>query len=421
MSTASFVPTRTDWTWLCALLVVTGMIWSPFLQSMAQFGLAAAAVFTCHWGPAPRLLLRRDWGTHWAEFRSRPDYWAMACFFLVIFIGIWPLHDPAYWWERARIKVPFLVMPWVFFLLPRFSAAYWQALLLAIIGLLTLTTFGVFGYYLLHFAEVQRLIDQGQPMPLPSNHIRFSLLLALGILNGIHLLQTVDFARSWQRWLLRAATLWLFLFMHILAVRSGLAALYLALLGLSVQYAGRSGRWWLVPSALGALVGLLVLSYWTIPSFQTKLNYVRWDLTQAAKTGTMPLSDSDRLRSLQVGWALFQAAPLTGVGPGNLRQAVERHYFQYFPTQEKRLQPHNQFLFVLAGSGLLGLLVFLPGVLLPVFFRQNYRQPLLLGFFLVTGASLLVEATFENAMGVAIYTFFLLLYLGQVPTRHAFP
>ena len=113
-------------------------------------------------------------------------------------------------------------------------------------------------------------------------------------------------------------------------------------------------------------------------------------------------------------WKIFKAAPLLGVGAGNLDQAVHAQYAAYHPNAARVMMPHNQFLYVAAGSGIVGLLLFCVAIFLPIFYQRNYRDELFLGTYVVLFASLLVEATLENAMGVALASYFWLWGLKQV-------
>jgi len=72
---------------------------------------------------------------------------------------------------------------------------------------------------------------------------------------------------------------------------------------------------------------------------------------------------------------------------------------------------NNQFVFVLAGSGILGVVLFLGALLIPLFYRQSYRNDFYLGFYILFLVSFMVEHTLETALGVGIFSSFLLLCL----------
>ena len=89
---------------------------------------------------------------------------------------------------------------------------------------------------------------------------------------------------------------------------------------------------------------------------------------------------------------------------------TERVTAELFPTyaQETRL-PHNQFIFILASTGLLGLILSLIGFIWPVF--AGRKNALFMGFQVMAFASFLIECTLENAIGVAWFLFYGLWFL----------
>jgi O-antigen ligase len=152
----------------------------------------------------------------------------------------------------------------------------------------------------------------------------------------------------------------------------------------------------------------------TIPSLKQKIGYVYYDIDQFLKgKATDQLSDASRLISWKMGMELFKNNPISGVGAGNIRLKMNELYKRDYPTFKKKLTPHNQFIMVLASSGLIGLFLFCIGFFAPLFYGKNYKDPFVLAIYLSFFASFLVEATFENAMGVAIFLFFTLVHLNQ--------
>lgn len=405
---------RIYFTWLCCLSVLVGILFSPFFQSMSLFGFAIAGLWE-------GIATRSTFKAQWRDFCRRPDYWIFGLHFFIVVLGAWSLLDLGFWLERLRIKLPFLVLPLAFFFMPKLSTRYYWGLLYAMIGLLTVTSLGILINYLLHFEAIQLMLKQGQAMPMPSdNHIRFSLLVAIGIISAGYLWwQGYYWKKAWERYLIAGMGLFLFAFLHILSVRSGLAALYLALLVLGLRYAWVQKRYALGLGVVLAIGALPILGYILLPSFKMKVDYAIYDLRMRQNGQGAMLSDSERLTTLRVGWKIFKESPILGVGAGNLDQVVNFQYLTHYPQAARVMIPHNQFVYVAAGSGLFGLTLFCIALFLPLIYRQNYRDVLFLGSFLIIFASLMVEATFENSMGVALSTFFLLMGLKQIPTGSA--
>lgn len=400
--------TRSVQAWICCVLLLIGMIYAPFLQSLSFILLVFVAVFD--WRPDREF----PFGVHpalWSRVKamvSRPDYWAPGLYFLIVLLGMYSLEDPGYWLARLRIKAPFLVLPLVFFVLPPFSKRLYGMLWYVLVGVLSVTSAGILIYYFLHFEAVQALLKSGQAMPMPCNHIRYSLLQTMGIVGGIYLLERGFYlAYRWEHYILATLVGWLIIAQHLIAVRSGLAVLYVVLLYMVLRYIWRTRRW-----VTGAVIGVLlaigpVVAYQAIPSFRARIDYARYDLDMYRKQEQrQQLSDASRWVSWEIGWALFKSSPVVGVGAGNLRKRVEQAYEVRYPNFQNHLMPHNQFLFVAAGSGLVGLAMFLLAFAIPLFYKHHYRHVPFFALHINLFVSCMVEATLESAMGVAFFLFF---------------
>lgn len=397
-------------------LVPVGLIFAPFLLSVCMIATVVLALY--HPDPARRwaIGLRKDLGMQLRGFSRRTDLWVLMLFFWLSFWGVWGLEDPAYLTSRLRIKVPFLVLPLAFFLLPRPSARAFEGLLAWLLLLLSLTGLGILINYAFHYEAVNELLKQGQAMPQPANHIRFSLLVSFGLLAAAYLYFSGELRRRYRflGWLLPALGVFLFVLLHLLAVRSGIVGAYFALALLGLWYILRSRQYMLFLGLVFTGIAVPFLAYETVPSLRTKLGYVGYELEKLRRgEQELQLSDAGRLVSLQIGWQVYKSAPLLGVGTGDLKKEVQTRYAKRFPESDpsQRRMPHNQFLSVLAATGPIGLLLFVAAFLWPLFYRKNYQHWLLLGFYGIVFFSLLVENTIENAMGVGFFIFYLPLLL----------
>lgn len=391
------------------VLLLFSLVYSRYLLSVSMLGLMGTLFLKE--GPGLRFGLQ-GWRRAVQQLRARPAPAAMMVFFGIVLIGGLYATETGYWLERLRIKLPLVGLPLAFAAGPALRRHQLAGLLYFWVGMLVLTCLGVGVNYVLHFEEIQEGIKRGQAIPVPTNHVRFSLMMALGVVAAGWLwLRRFSFRYRWEPWLLGGCGVFLFLFMHLLAVRSGLAVLYATLGFLALRGAWISRRWWLGAGALALLLGLPLLMYLTLPSFQAKVGYVMWDLKMHLQGKGESYSDSERITSLQVGWEIFRENPWLGVGPGDLKAKVYRRYAEKFGPDKRPFMPHNQWLSIAAGSGLLGLVLALAAFFYPLFYRGNYRHLLLLSFHLILFLSFMVENTIENAVGVGLYASFLLMLL----------
>lgn len=393
--------------------LVTSLVYSPFTLSVSMISLLVLGVFDWQWR-YPFLGINPSLGAAWRRLRRRPDFAVITLFFFIVLLSGPFTEDWSYWLERLRLKLPFLLLPLAFLAFPPLWRRQYEGLFYFTVWMLVVTCVGIGIHYALHFEAVNELLRQGQPVPVPRNHVRFSLLLALGVVAGAVLYRRGFYLwQKWERPLLLGATVFLFFFIHLLAVRSGLAALYAAVGVLALRYVYRTRRWAVGLAVLAGLAVLPVLAYQLMPSFRTKMDYVRWDLLQYREGKGATYSDSGRLISLRVGMGIGHAHPVLGVGAGNLRQEVQRVYAADYPEVHPVKMPHNQFVSVYAGTGLLGLALFCFAFFFPLFYRRHYRDPLFLAFHVIVFCSFLVENTIENSLGIGFYVGFLLLGLKE--------
>ncbi|MFN7115664.1 MAG: hypothetical protein ACK4TA_02635, partial [Saprospiraceae bacterium] len=194
---------------LCALFVLA-LIYSRFLLSVSMFGLAILGLLDLYkTGKGWRI--RFNPGL--LQNINQPVYWVITLFFLIVFISGWQTEDWGYWLGRLRIKLPFLILPIAFLGLPVFSQRQYFGLIYFMLIALFVTCIGVGINYLLHFEVITESIKHGKSIPTPANHIRFSLLLTLGVLGGSWLAWKQYYWRfAWEKLVIQSITLFLFLF-----------------------------------------------------------------------------------------------------------------------------------------------------------------------------------------------------------------
>ncbi len=416
-------------------VIISALIYSPFLLSAAMIGLATLFTFTVDWKAKAWVRFNPNFFRYFQNFFQSRVHLAITLIFWITFLSGIMTEDWDYWSNRLMMKLPFLVLPIIFCGLPPLSRRQYWGLLYFLVFALTVTCIGIGINYLLHFEEINTLMKQGRPMPTPRNHIRFSLVLAVGNLAAFYLWRLgFKFRYNWEPKAMLVAGIFLFIMIHLLSVRSGLAALYLAILGLAIRYTWQTKKYW-VGIAVGMGLAVVPLTaYYAIPSFQAKVAYVRYEFWIREHNLGGNYSDLWRIISLRMGLDIGNEHPLLGVGAGNLRQEVIDRYAKYYPDIEHIRMPHNQFISVYAGTGLVGLAIFLFALGYPLYWvlwkgrgspENNHKtsssdlslgNALFLGFHIIIFASFMVENTIENSMGVGIYAFYLLLWL-QVKAR----
>lgn len=409
-------------------MLSVSMIFSPFLLSLSMWALALLALLE----RADDLFIRHpgktldDWSTWFIAFKlslrrlwEKPVYLLFTLLLLVPALSYFWSADSVYWAERTRVRIPFFVLPWAFANLPGLSEGQYRFVLNVLVGVLAAVCIGVGINFALHADEILFGLSEGRPIPVPRHHIRFNLMLATGIIAGGWLwAEYLPDRPNWLRRTLGVLVILLFVFIHILSVRSGLAALYAALVFTVVRYIWRSRQWLTGLTALVLLIALPLLALRTVPSLQQRISYMQYDWQHYRANEGESYSDSERWISLKTGWMMWLDKPLLGVGAGDLPRETERLIAQYFPKYlETPKLPHNQFLYILAGTGLLGLLLSLVAFYAPLCYDRYRRYYLFMAFQVMVFVSFLVEYTIETAMGVAWYLFYTLWFMRMAEER----
>jgi O-antigen ligase len=399
--------------WLVLLiLLLLGALVSKFLISLSIF-LMLPTIFWRWERKETRLVLRkrklfRDPGT----LRTFVPFAWFILFFLVTLLSAFTSSDMSAGLAKVQLRLPYLLLPFVFYAnrsMPQTALHFffWMYTVLTAVVMI-----GVLGNYALHFDQITETLNHGKSVPTPSNHIRFSLFVAFAALSGVYLLGQQVFAAS-LRSILMAAAFVLILGLHLLAVRSGLLLFYAGIVYLAVAvWYRRLPRRWLLPVMLLAML-LPFAAYKLLPSLENRINYMVYDLENYFDGNVGSFSDGDRLRSMVVGWELFKRNPWVGCGVGDIEPAAKAMYAEvYEPGTNVRL-PHNQLLFFLSTTGLLGTLLTLPAFLLAYFRPKGKHNVLLYLHGIVFLVSCLFEATIEGTNGISFHLLFVLFFLNR--------
>jgi O-antigen ligase len=387
---------------LSLLLIILGMLVSEAMMSIGMILLTANAVFNTH-----SSLIFKNF------FRHKALIALTGLCLLYLISGLWSdnYHDFV---DRVRMKLPFLFMPLAILSIPKFDKRIYANLLYVFfICVVTASLVSLF-FYVVDFQEFNKIYSEGRVMPTPGQHVRFSLMAAFCVAIGFYLWQEGHVWRyRWETTLIAGLTGFLLLYLHVLAVRSGLLALYAMGLYYALLVAIKGRRFSVL---IGVTLGILFaggLAYRYLPSFQNRFHYTIYTIQMFTRQEAIrDLSDARRLGSIYGGLDLWKNAPWLGVGAGDIKDEMERYLRTHFPELGGLdLMPHNQFLLVGAGMGILGFLYFSGTMLYCLWYRRAWREPLFTSFFILIFTSFLVEHTLETQLGTAFFTVFCMMGL----------
>ncbi|MGI4822032.1 MAG: O-antigen ligase family protein [Janthinobacterium lividum] len=248
-------------------------------------------------------------------------------------------------------------------------------------------------------------------MPTIPDHIRFSLLISMAVLIGAVLVFDKTLSIRLRK-VIAAGVILLFIFQHLLAVRSGLATMYAGGVLWLAWLGWQQRRWQAVlatATLLAALAGGCLLLF---PTLQNKITNTRDDTDRLSSVeAANNYSVTARVYSYKVAWVIIRKHPWLGVSKVKMDEVMAGQYGYMYPQIARRhyLMPHNQFIYNMVAYGLVGVAVFLLGFYYPLWRGLRRRNISLVLLYVVVTLSFLVEYTLETHIGILTGLFFLLL------------
>jgi O-antigen ligase len=385
-------------TYLGMMLIVLGL---PLSRAMMSIGMILLVVVA---------LLQNDIPGKLKRFYSITPFIAIQAFFLLIIISFFWSEDKSFWLDRTRIRLPFLFMPFAFFVLLPVERKAYLIILKTYFWLIFLCCVWSMFHLFTDFKNVLQSYSQGNVLFTPVNHIRFSMMAVMAVVIGGDLL-TEKYGDVWKKGIIVAAMAVIIAYIHFLAVRSGLLALYAVAFVLLVKYIIQSRKLWI---GVVAIIGIIIVGFLGcqfVPTIQNKVGYMRYDLENYFQGNyNVEGSDTKRMLSIRAGIEAGNESPFLGQGYGDIKIAVNKVFAEKFSNvpDGNREMPHNQFVFIYAGLGAVGLILFLWSFFSPLFYKRNLNNTIILSISVIMFTSFLSEYTLDNQIGVAFYLFFLL-------------
>ena len=340
--------------------------------------------------------------------------------FLLPFIsGLWS-HDTAEWFNRVVVKLPLLLLPVAFWFYKPEPNTVFTVTLLFILFVLFGTLYSMYEY-VLGTENIESGYLQAKVMPvIPGNdHIRFSWLTVIAVIMILYLQKEID--RPSFRYILLGLMVWLVIFLHILAAKTGLLLLYAATLILLVHYIIQKKKKRLLLLLL--LVPLLpFVAYHTLPTFKKRVHYALYDYQHYSQNSYREgLSDGMRIISIKSGLDTWQQNPIAGTGFGDIEADTYNWYRQVYPDAKpyEQILPSSQFLLYACGTGVIGLFFFLAALVMPLTRKVLLGNPFFTAFYIPALVSFIFEIHLESQYGCFIFCFFA-LWTGLITNRVKF-
>lgn len=394
--------------WICLLLLLfIAALVSKFLISLSIM-LMLPTIFFALKSKHGRLILKKKQVrsllalTHWI---NPPYFWFIIFFVVTLFSAFYSDHT-LQGLQKVQLRLPYLILPLVFLANKPLDRNEMYVYLGIVIRIAALICAGVLINYFLFFDQITESLSHGKSIPTPSNHIRFSLFISFLSLCGVYLAE-----KKRKDAALIVSVIFLIVSLHILAVRSGLVLFYVGLIYLITTIFYSRVRKRVLFLMVLAICSLPFLAYNLIPSLENRIDYMIYDLNRYRSGDLGAYSDGDRFRSIQMGWELFKDNIWFGCGVGDIEEKTEELYEKKYSDRVNVKLAHNQLVYFLATTGIVGTLLSLPVLILPYLQRTQELRQLIHLHGLILIISCTIEATIEGTNGIIFHLLFILLLM----------
>lgn len=341
----------------------------------------------------------------WA--RNRSAWWLALLYGLLLFSG---LYTDAWtvWRHELYRKLPLLVVPLAFALAKPLNSRqrYWVGVLFTM-GITGIGVATAGRYWLSPGSGSEELREATNLLSVTGIfHIHFGIMLAMASVFGVLLGQATRLASG--RWLLWLSALLSVLVLHALVYRTGLLALYGALVLNIVRLLLSRRRWALGLLLLVGLGAAPFLAYYTVPSVPRQLISSQYDVEQFYQQQDINnYSLAKRLAAWHTAVVVAQTHPWLGVGTADATDAMMAQYSWRSYGLEPRnwIMIHNQYLHFLVTGGLLGMSLWLLVLLAPLAQPCLRRNAYVYNFLLIQGVSMLVDSLLEVQTSFNLFVF----------------
>jgi O-antigen ligase len=249
-----------------------------------------------------------------------------------------------------------------------------------------------------------------------SHHPTLSLMIVFAVYVAFWLHQkNLYYKIIVERKLFLVGGIFLFIFLHVFSVRSGLLAMYLVIFVELGKLIFQKKQF--KTAVLFALIIFIVggITLLVSPTVSNKIANTTQDLQNYENNGSANnQSLGSRMISYKNGIRIAKESNVFwGCGLGDISDLNDEIFKKDYPEVTKIIIPHNQFLYYFGAIGIIGVVIFAFCFYFPLFYKKAFYDPLLTTHMLIITVGFQFESPLQSQIGVAYSLIFILLPLHQ--------
>lgn len=335
-------------------------------------------------------------------------------FAVVLLGGIYSNNTDNYL-DDVVLKLPFLLLPFGLLSSEIYKKKNLIFFLLALQLFVFISGSASFINYILHKKEFDALIFQAKPIPIVTdiNHIYFSFILAFSTISTA-IISLCHIKNKNLKIILWITVILNIVFLHVIAARTGLAGFYASVFALIIFWGLKNKKHFL---SLGFIVVILLLAFLSltyVDSLNNRLQKTIEDIETNKNNGDINhYSISMRFEYWEKSFKVFLKSPIIGVSKADVKEEMKIIFKKENTILEEVNQkgPHNQFLQILAGTGILGFLIFAFIFFYPLIKIFKTWDFIFLSFWVVMFIAFMVESVLERQWGISFFTLLMIIFI----------
>lgn len=317
-------------------------------------------------------LLEGDLRQKWEALCRHPLTWVFWLYFLLPFISLLWSSDLTWGLKMAKRGIFFLVFPLFVAVARKEHVRMYITAFITSVGVTEVLSY--YNWFQIHYFPglpqgIRANGDVWQIAPFV-NHIMYNPILAFAAYLLGHAVLFEDLAAR------RKLVYWFFLGtisvnMLISGGRSGQVGFFVMIALLVFQRCARRPVL-AVLASLGTAAVIFFAGYQSSTLFQKRVNLALHEIQNYEQV--VDSSVGLRINMAVNTWKMFISAPIMGVGVGDFPAEYARINKQYSPQWATVFNPHNQYLFALSTTGVLGGAVLICILFLPPYLARTQRD-----------------------------------------------
>ena len=252
--------------YLCCLLM-TSIVYSKFLLSVSIISFFILAIYRVYMDGMDI----RPFSKHYLVL------WPLL--FITICLSGLNSSNTTEWMHQVQLKLPYLVFPFSLWVFKDILRDYYHQVHQVFILIIGISLFPVYYEILADFEGHLKTLGLGQSANTPVDHIKYSIFLAFSALSTLVFLivPTKKTELFLPKWLLGVTFVFIFVLLHLLAVRSGLILFYAVLFIVGILIIIQRRKWLWMLGFFAFFFSAPAVMYHTVPCVKAKIGYMRYE------------------------------------------------------------------------------------------------------------------------------------------------